>query len=71
MLLHFLDFFVKYNSLYQLSAFLQNAPVVTMDLIVQIIVIHVTVLCVIDLKEIVHLAVLRATQDTSVFSQVF
>jgi hypothetical protein len=42
-----------------------------MDSIVQSIVIHVTVLCVIDLKEIVHLAVLKATQDASVFSQVF
>ena len=62
---------VKNNSLYKLSSVFQNAPEVSMDLIVQLFVIHATLLYVNDLKEIVQMAVLKATQDTSVFSQVF
>jgi hypothetical protein len=42
-----------------------------MDLIVQIFVIHATLHCVNDLKAIAHMDVLKATQDTSVFPQVF
>jgi hypothetical protein len=42
-----------------------------MDLIVQSIVIHATVLCVNHLKEIVQMDALKATQDTSVLSQVY
>jgi hypothetical protein len=42
-----------------------------MDLIVQIFVIHATLLCVNDMKAIVHMDVLKATQDTSAFPQVF
>ena len=42
-----------------------------MDLIVQIFVIHATLLCVNDMKAIVHMNVLKATQDTSVFIQGF
>jgi hypothetical protein len=67
----FLFFLVKNNSLYKLSSVFQNAPEVSMDLIVQLFVIHATLLYVNDLKEIVQMAVLKATQDTSVFSQVF
>jgi hypothetical protein len=36
---------------------------VTMDLNVQTVVIHATVLCVDDLKEIVHMDVLKASKD--------
>jgi hypothetical protein len=43
---------------------------VNMDLIVQTIVIHVAVLYVNDLKEIVHMDVLKGSQDTCVFPQV-
>ena len=39
---------------------------VTMDLIVQTVVIHATVLYVNDLQEIVQMDALKATQDTSV-----
>ena len=46
----------------------QNVPVVTMDLIVKTSVINATVLYVNDLKEIVHMDALKATQDTSVYS---
>ena len=42
-----------------------------MDLIVQSIAIHATVLCVNHLKEIVQMDALKATQDTSVFPQVY
>jgi hypothetical protein len=34
------------------------------------VVIHATVLCVDDLKEIVHMDVLKASKDTIVLSQV-
>ena len=61
----------KLNSLYKLSSVFQNAPEVSMDLIVQIFVIHATLLCVNDVKAIVHMNVLKATQDTSVFPQGF
>ena len=64
-------FFIKNNSLYKLSSVFQNAPEVSMDLIVPIFVIHATLLCVNDMKAIVHMDVWKATQDTSVFSQVF
>ena len=42
-----------------------------MVLIVSTIVINATVLYVNDLKEIVHMDALKATQDTSVYSQVY
>ena len=42
-----------------------------MDLIVSTSVINATVLYVNDLKEIVHMDALKATQDTSVYSQVY
>ena len=67
----FFLFFGKNNSLYKLSSVFQNAPEVSMNLIVQIFVIHATLLCVNDLKAIVHMDVLKTTQDTSVFPQVF
>ena len=61
----------KLNSLYELFSVFQNAPEVSMDLIVPIFVIHATLLCVNDMKAILHMDVLKATQDTSVFPQVF
>ena len=41
-----------------------------MDLIVLTVVIHATVICVNDLKEIVHMDVSKASKDISVLSQV-
>jgi hypothetical protein len=67
----FFFFLAKNNSLYKLSSVFQNAPEVSMDLIVQIFAIHAILLCVNDMKAIVHMDVLKATQDTSVFPQVF
>jgi multidrug transporter EmrE-like cation transporter len=42
-----------------------------MDLNVRSVVIHATVICVNDMKEIVHMDVLKVSKDTSVFPQVF
>jgi succinate dehydrogenase hydrophobic anchor subunit len=51
----FFFFFGKNNSLYKLSSVFQNVPEVSMDLIVQIFVIHATLHCVNDLKAIAHM----------------
>jgi hypothetical protein len=61
----------KLNSLYELFSVFQNAPEVSMDLIVPIFVIHATLLCVNDMKAIVHMDVLKASKETSAFRQVF
>ena len=61
----------KLNSLYELFSVFQNAPEVSMDLIVPIFVIHATLPCVNDMKAIVHMDVLKASKETSAFPQVF
>jgi hypothetical protein len=42
-----------------------------MDISVQTVVTHATLICVTELKEIVHMDALKDTQDTSVYFQVF